>query len=290
MTAPFLVMLLPFVVLLVAVGILTSLEPVRRGRVERFVERTGVTITASSAPYVVDALMRTRRWRFATVLVTVSGCLAANILLGTATFTTVVGELIAVAVMLGTLVGELRNAAARGDAPRTASLVPRQESQYVGPWARTWPAVLAVAAVVFGLVTVLVHPTEIVGTLVLGGVAVVAWPISRAATRFVVDRPRPAGADDDVVAADEGLRSRALHAIGGATCFVSSWSVLPLLVFPFMEGTEESNTPLAFLLWIGLLVAAIVSWRRATRPFHVAEPCVDEPAASADGVREAPAT
>jgi len=282
-----LIALLIVSVLLGATLLVLGLEPVRRGRVERFVERTGVTITASSAPYVVDALTRTRRWRFSAVLVAVSGCVAWNIVANSSTFTTFMGEAVAVAVLVGTLVGELRNAAVRGDAPRTASLVARRESQYVGNWASIGPRVLAVAAIVLGVLTALRHPDDLVAPLVFGGVAVVAWLVSRAATRFVLERPRCADPDPDVLMADEGLRSRALHAIGGATWFVSLWSVAPLAVFPLMSGTEEVNSGLALLLWVGLIAAAIAAWRLAAQPFPVAEldarraDHLDEPASEA---------
>jgi hypothetical protein len=267
--------------------LILGLEPLRRGRIERFVERTGVTVTASSAPYVVDALTRTRRWRFSAVLVAVSGCFAWNIVTDSSTFTTFMGEAVAVAVLFGTLVGELRNATVRGDAPRTASLVARQESHYVGSWASVCPRAVAGVAIALGVVTALRHGDDLIAPVVFGGVAVAAWVVSRAATRFVLERPRCADPDPDVLAADEGLRSRALHAIGGATCFVSLWSVAPLVVFPFMSGTEENNTPLALLLWLGLLVAAIVSWRLAAQPFPIGGPgarpsgFADEPASEA---------
>lgn len=272
--------------ILAAIGLgvlVTTVLPVSYERAEQFVERTGVHLTVTNASYVVDAIARTRRWRAAAVLLTLAVSIAWNLVAGTATFSFVTGISLAAAVLLGTVVGELRNASVRADGPRSATLSRRDESQYVGSWARTAPALLAVLAVVLVVVDLLVVPGLAVGILLMGLLAVAAWAASRWVTRFVVERPRPASADASIVAADDGLRSRALHAIGATTLLVSGWSVMLLAAFPFLGPTgEQTNTPLAVLAWTLLVGIAIAAWSFGRTPFLV--PGADQELAAATPV------
>ena len=263
-------MVVGIVVVLLAVWVNTTLEPARRGRVHQFVRRTGVTLTHANAPYVVDALARTRRWRFASVLVATAMCLAWDVITGALSITVLAGVVIAAGVLVGTTVGELRNAVARGDAPRTALLAPRERRHYVGAWSAAWPAAASGTAAVLAAALAVRRPDQIVGAPMFGALAVGAWALSRAASRFVLDRPRPSDPDVGIVAADEGLRSRALHAIAGSASLVATWSVIALAAFLALgDENEQTNTPLAWLVLLALVASAVVAVRVAVMPFMV---------------------
>lgn len=266
-----------------AIGaVVWSVLPVSYERAEKFVERTGVTLTATNAAYVVDAIARTRRYRAAAVLLTLAVAIAWGIVSGVVSFTTVTGVGLASAVLVGTVVGELRNASVRADGPRSATLSARQESQYVGSWARTAPSFLAALSVVLLVAALVVAPGFALGAAVAALVALSAWGISRWATGFVVERPRPATTDSNVLAADDGLRSRALHAIGGAASLVAGWAVVLLgaLLFVGPRG-EQTNTPLALLAWILMIGVAAAAWAAGSKEFLVASSVQAEAVADA---------
>jgi hypothetical protein len=79
----------------------------------------------------------------------------------------------------------------------------------------------------------------------------------------------PAEPGDDVVAADDGLRSRALHAVGGAVVLAGAWSAIALGAGA-LAGEPSRVVAVAFVA-LGLMGAtARLAWRRATAPFPVA--------------------
>jgi hypothetical protein len=255
-----------------AAAVVRSFLPVSYDRAGQFVQRTGVELTRTNALYVVDAIARTRRWRAAFLLLATAGWISWNMAAGTADLTIATGVAFAAAVLGGTVLGELRNASARASGPRAASLTARQEPQYVGAWARRTPLLLAVVATVLLPVDLVVSDAHWL-VVALAVAAVGAWAVGRWAARFVVDRPRPVDADSSVIAADDGLRSRALHAIGAAAVLAAGWGAVVLAVLPLLGPTEEqTDSPWAVLAWMVLGGIAWAAWKRGSAPFLVVVP------------------
>ncbi len=248
-------------------AVAVSLAPVARPRLDRFVARTGVRFTSANAPYVLDALARTMRWRTAGVVLASAVWFAWDVLHQTLTVGTYTGVLLATGFLVGSVVGEVGSAVSRGSGPRTASLAARRERDYVGSWARTSPAVVAALSVVLGPVAALVR-SEPVGASLLVAVVLMAWAAGRGCTRLVLERPRPPEPDADVVAADDGLRSRALHAVGGAVVLGGSWSAITL-VANLLRGDGSRDGVVAGCALLLMAVVAWWAWRRATAPFLV---------------------
>ena len=283
-------MALAFAVLGVGLAqIAISLGPVPRPRLDRFVTRTGVRFTAANAPYVLDALARTMRWRTAGVVVAAATWLAWDVLHETLAVGTYTGVVLATGFLVGSVVGEVGSAVSRGAGPRSASLVVRREEDYVGSWARTWPMVVGLLSLLLAPI-VAVGRSEPVGAGILLAIVLAAWAAGRGCTRLVLERPRPSDVDTDVVAADDGLRSRALHAVGGAVVLAGAWSLITLVLFGLVGDARDGG--LAAVAGLVLMaVVARVAWRRATGAFRVVD-VPERDAAPGDApepVREGPA-
>jgi hypothetical protein len=265
--------------------VVVSLGPVTRPRLDRFVARTGVRFTAANAPHVLDALARTMRWRTAGVVLASAVWVAWAVLHESLTVGTYTGVILATGFLVGSVVGEIGNAVSRGSGPRTASLAARHEQDYVGSWARTWPASAAVISLVIGVIAGVVRRDAVAAGLLVA-IVLAAWAAGRGCTRLILERPRPPETDATIVAADDGLRSRALHAVGGAVVLAGSWSAITLAAF-LVQGEGSSGGLLAGVALLVMAVVARMAWSRATGPFlvvgtHSAE--VPEP------VQEGPAT
>ena len=276
------VALLPLVVVaglaVAAIGRLRDPVPLRRAR--QFVERSGVHLTPSNAQTVVDGLARTVRWRIVGVLLAISIAVAGASYqvqqAGSATAGAGTVVVLACGFLAGAVVGEVRNAARRAPGPRQATLVARRESDYVGTWAYRVPFGLALVAAPVTALGVRVDASYV---LWLAAAVLVPWLTARWATRAILERPRPQSDDDAVLAADDGLRSRALHAIGGSVVLVSSWSVLSLALL-LATDREGSDSAWSLLYAIGLMVTARVAWLLAVRPFAVRQADSVAPAAA----------
>ena len=269
LTGPLLLVLL----VLVAVALLlveSALKPVTTKRVAQFVERTGVHLTARNAPIVADGLARTVRWRSAGVLVASSICLTGLVysfaLVRTATVGSGTVVVLACGFLAGAVIGEVGNAVHRGDGPRVASLARRDEGDYVGSWARRIPAATAAGSVVVWAALCL-HTHPFVSVDLLAG-AVVPWLVARWATGTILERPRPADTAPDVVAADDGLRSRGLHAVGGPVVLMGTWAFASL-VSALLSDVRALGAALPVLYVVALLGCARLAWVLAVRPFPV---------------------
>ena len=204
--------------------------------------------------------------------------LAGSIVVGSATIDTSTGVIVSAGYFLGALVGEVRSTWARPAGPRSATLATRRESDYVPSWARLWPTVLTVVAVPLTLVLAVRIDWQ---ALLLGAAAVIPWAAGRWSTRLIVERPLPV-AGQDVIDADAGLRSRALHAIGGAVCLVESWVVIALVTL-LLAGDDlpQSNSGLALLAVLAMLAALSACVVVGLRPFLVVHPPDADAATSA---------
>ncbi len=263
------------VLIVVALGL--AMAPVSRAMLETFMDRTGVVLTSDSAPLVVDGLARSRRWRTAGVLLSLAVWLAWSIVSGTVVLDTTMGALVALGYALGAVAGEVRSTFARPAGPRSATLAPRRESDYVRPWARSLPGVLVVVAAVLALPVALHHLSS---AAVLLGEAIVVWVVGRWCSRLIVERPIPA-AGRDVVDADAGLRSRALHAIGAAVTLVGGWVVIALAAVAMLGSSEpQPNSALAWLALLLMIAWLIYSVALGTSAFPVVT--ADHPDLAAD--------
>jgi hypothetical protein len=269
MTGPAVLVLLVLVLLaLLLIG--SALKPVTTKRVAQFVDRTGVHLTPRNAPIVADGLARTVRWRSAGVLVASSICLTGLVysfsLARTATLGSGLVVVLACGFLTGAVVGEVGNAVHRGDGPRVASLARRDEADYVGPWARRIPAVAAAGSVVAWAVLCL-HAHAVLSVDLLAG-AVVPWLVARWSTGTILARPRPADDAPDVVAADDGLRSRGLHAVGGPVVLVGTWAFVSLVSALLTDlGVAHPALPVVYV--VALLACARLAWVLAVRRFPV---------------------
>ena len=271
------------------------LRPVERREIAEVAAASALAITVDNAPVVQEWVARTRLWRTLGVLGAIAGMLAYAVLSwrSARSFDLPLTILLwgLVGYWAGSVVAELATARAmRGDGPRSASLTPREMSAYVGAWAARWPLRLA-AAGALGMVTTLALGERSWWVWACGlGVVAVAL-VTRLVSRYVLDRPQPVQAED-VSAADDAVRSRSLHALGGTAVGIAIWLASISLgaaasmllartgVDSALTDADGSTTALGFtaavvlLVWAVLLpiVGFIIGRRLARRPFAVRPP------------------
>lgn len=284
--------LLGALVLVLAMWLWYRLRPVERREIGEVAALSGLAVTVDNAPVIQEWVARTRLWRTLGVLGALAGMLAFAVFSWRSwqsldiPLTILLWGL--VGYWVGSVVAELATARAmRGDGPRSASLTPREMSAYVGPWAAQWPLRLAAAGAV-GMVVMLALGERSWWVWACGLGAIVVAVVTRLVSRYVLDRPQPVQAED-VSAADDAVRSRSLHALGGTAVGISIWlasisvggaasAVLARTGLDSMlTGSDGSTTPLGFtaavvlLAWAVLLpiVGFIIGRRLTRRPFAV---------------------
>ena len=268
------------------------LRPVQRYEVGEVAEASRLVITADNVPVVVEWIARTRLWRTVGVLVAIGAMVGWAVL----EWRTAQALTIPLTVLLwglvgywvGSVVAELGTARAlTGEGPRSASLAPREMAQYVGAWASRWPLRLAVAAGI-SMLAALVLGDRSWWVWACGLGAVVVATVTRVVSRYVLDRPQPVQAAD-VAAADDAVRSRSLHALGGTAVGIEIWlaslafggavsaAVSRLGAERAIEAGDGTMTLLAGATLLALIAYAVVlpiggfvvGRRLARRPFAV---------------------
>lgn len=252
---------LRMVALLAALSVIAALvafmvadQPVSRRRVERFARLHSLDITADNGAPVIGYLATIRRWR------------AAG-LIGALTAYTVVDlrhSRISVNIMyllagwfVGALLAEVRVAGVLS-ARRAASLTPRVRRRYLSPLVSRVlvGAVLvyvALAVAAASRVGVRGDGGQGVGSLVAVAVVVVmVW----LASRRVLHRAQPLAAAD-VLAADDAIRSRSLHALTASGAILVLYCALGPL-------SELAAAGPAALILIGTIALPYLGWRLAT--------------------------
>lgn len=278
------------VVLVVTAWLWYRLRPVDRHEVAEVAEAADLAVTIANAPVVIEWVARTRLWRTLGVLAALAGMLLAAVLSWRSARSVDIPLTILlwglVGYWAGSVVAELTTARAmRGDGPRSASLAPRELSSYVGSWAVRWPVLLAAAGLVgMGVSAALGERAWWVWACGLGVAAVAA--VNSVVSRYVLYRPQPVQAED-VSAADDAVRSRSLHALGGSAVGIGIWlasislggAASQVLARTGIDGAltdaDGSTTLLGLTAAVGLLVWAvlipiggfIVGRRLARRPF-----------------------
>ena len=182
--------------------------PVSRERLQQFVDRHDIRLTADNNALIIGYLATTRRWR------------AAGLAAGLTAYTVIdlrhgrIGVNLAYLLagwFAGALIAEVRVAGLL-TRRRAASLAPRTLDRYLSrpgrralPWAVLASLVLTAAAEQGSDDG---RGGRAVALAVTLTVALVVW----LTTRRVLRRPQPV-APDDVLAADNAIRSRSLHAV-----------------------------------------------------------------------------
>ncbi|MGN6332129.1 MAG: hypothetical protein ACTHOD_10805 [Motilibacteraceae bacterium] len=276
-----LVTVLAVVVGLVARWFWRSFRPVQRAEVEAFAGASGLVVTVANGPRVLEAIARTRLWRMVGLLVAGSASAAAVVVRAVRTGVLHVGVEIVlwllIGYFLGAVLGELLTArSTSSQGPRSASLRRREMTDYVGGWAVRSPRLLAFVGLVAGLAAPALHNrTWWVPAAGIG--AAVVWGVTVLVSRFVLERPQQPAAED-LLAADDAIRSRSLHALAATAVGIELWlaalAVLGLaLTLPGRLGPDaEQHVPplLAVVLVLTVPVSAVVVSRRlARRPFRV---------------------
>lgn len=278
------------VVLILGLWLWYRLRPVDRREVEEVATAADLVVTIDNAPVVQEWVARTRLWRTLGVLAAMAGMLLAAVLSWRSARSVDIPLTILlwglVGYWAGSVIAELTTARAmRGDGPRSASLAPREMASYVGDWATRWPVRLAAAGGAGMAVTLaLGERSWWVWACGLGVIAVAV--VTRLVSRYVLDRPQPVQAED-VSAADDAVRSRSLHALGGTAVGIGIWlasislgaAASQLLARTGINGAltdaDGSTTLFGFAAAVGLLMWAvlipivgfIIGRRLARRPF-----------------------
>lgn len=166
----------------------------------------------------------------------------------------------------------------RAGAERAASLVPRQVGDYLTRTLvvaqRSLPVLCgAVAALVLAAddppVGAVVDSPATVAVLAAAAGATLVMVVIEALERFIVRRPQPAMAPD-LLAADDAIRSQAVHSIAGSgvamQCLLASGLGFSLAEVRF----DELVTSLGNVIGTGGLLAAVIAcWFYGHRAFHV---------------------
>jgi len=239
-----------------------SLRPVDRPEVALFARSANIPVSLVNGGRILDAIARTRFWR-------VIGATAATVLaiiymiwhtLRTQHLDINLSLLLVVlgGYYVGCVVAEYRTSHQEyGDAPRVASLRPRQLADYIGAWAQRWPRALALtglgAAIVAGVAAGSVGWGVVAGT----GSAAIAV-VSALVARHIVERPA-AVESAELAATDSAIRSRSLHALFGSTVGIQIWLVAIALIEGFAAVSKRAGWQPHGPLWVTvLLILAVV--------------------------------
>lgn len=271
------------------------LRPVQRYEVGEVAAASGLLITADNVPIVVESIATTRLWRTVGVLLAIAGLAAAAVFAWTSSqsFTVPLTVLLwgLVGYWVGSVIAEFSTARAlTSEGPRSASLSTREMRHYVGPWASQWPLRLAVVGGLSAVVGLALGDRS--WWLWASGLgAVVVALVTRSISRYVLDRAQPVQ-PPDVAAADDAVRSRSLHALGGTAVGIETWLaslavggavsvvVARFSVEPAGAGSEGATSLLAGTTSLVVfsfavvvpLVGFLVGRRLARRPFRMRPP------------------
>lgn len=218
------------VLLAVALLVWAAVAPVSRARLERFARRQQLVITPANGNRVITYLATTRRWRSAGVLAALALAVAwigYSATVRSGEFTAEINVLHLVAGwFVGAVIAEARLARTPTGPVRHAALQPRDPSMYLPRYAQWLVPGALVVSVAVGLVTfaqtgTLDVRTAVVAQLAALVVAAAVWAVSR----HVLVRPQPVLPPDEL-AADDAIRSRALHVLAGSGAALVLYAVI----------------------------------------------------------------
>ena len=247
--------------------------PVSRARVNRFAQRQLLPITVENGPAVIGYLATTRRWR--------AGGLAGGYLLSALlSLRTGVGvNFLALFAgwFVGALVAEARVAHLAHGERRTASLTPRRIDNYLGRIARSFlpfsvVASVALAAVV-GVAWLRGRPVEAAEAAWSLACGLAIYVVVRFMQRVVLRRPQPA-TTPDLLAADDAIRSRSLHALaggGGTLVLYLALGALSALHSGLAQNSAGAQA-VEVVMGLAIFVVPIVGYHISTSRWVVRRP------------------
>jgi hypothetical protein len=246
-------------------------QPVSRARVERFAQRHRLLVTADNGQRVIDYLATTRRWRAIGLAAGLAASLAWQLpqqRIGINWVFMLAGWFV------GALIAELR--VARLTARRSAAvLVARSADRYLPAVALWAPPVAAASCLALTVLTAALGLGASASRVAWGqasclllaalAVTTAVW----AAQRHVLTRAQPVTAPD-LTQADNAIRSRSLHALGGSGTALALYCALGL------AGVVAVALPdLAGVVTVANVIAAfaipLLGWRIATSPWPTAD-------------------
>jgi hypothetical protein len=234
-------------------------QVVSRARVVKLARRQSLPITVANGPIVIGYLATTRRWRGTGVLLSVvAGLLHARL---TGSGSDVEGAALFAGWFVGAVVAEWRvSVHTSGVGSRRASLVPRRLSDYLPGHVRF--AVLIAGALLLSAESAALlsnsRQPELIGWLAL---TLATAAVIGAVGRHILSRPQPVAADD-VLAADEAIRSRSLHVLAGAALAITGYfsaAVLSVGVHDLSLLAPWSGAVAILLPLLGLVLACATS-------------------------------
>ena len=268
--AAFSVIALGAVVLPAVLLVVAAAAPVSRARVARFALRQQLVITPGNGDRVIAYLATIRRWRVAgliTVWIIGLAWLAYSITAQDAAE----GEFPFVFLFAGWFVGAILAEAHLARRPagtrRHAALTPRDLASYLPRFARAVvPTAIAISLTIGSASVVLAAwghvdvATAIGAQLVALAITAAVWVVGR----YVLRRPQPVLPSDEQ-AADDAIRSRALHVLAGSGVTLIMYAVnYQLSAIPLLP--DRTLAVVTFVIAIG---APLLGWRIATAPWVV---------------------
>ena len=268
--------LVAFIALTAMVIAVTATIEVSDARIRRFANKHALTITPDNGEIVIRYLGTTRRWRL--------GCLIAigAIVIGVRfasqdALRASTGELF-LGWFVGAVIAEWRVSRLPAGARPSASLQRRRSDDYIHPALRALPVVLALIVSSGWVGTVLDGLTfdRHDRSAVAGLAALTCAAVCHAVAVRVLRRPQPVAAAD-VLAADDAVRSRSLHAVHGAGvtlttgCLAWQWQAMAGAVDSPVRDSALASASLA----VGM-AGVVAGWLIAhhARQAPVAEPAV----------------
>lgn len=240
--------------------------PVARARVERFARRQHLTITPWNGEHVIRYLATVRRWRVAGLL----GGIGVSILRFLPDELRFDAVTIFAGWFLGALVAEVRVVHLAHGPRRAAALRPRRPRAYIGRAAWALVPAAAIVSVLVAVATAWAAATGhaqpdwtavswlVVSLAVAAAVRAIQWHVLR--------RPQPL-AEADVIAADDAIRSRALHVLsgGGLALVFFCVSVQAVAAHPLDPAVA---TDIGVISTLAVFAAAAVGWLVAIAPWQ----------------------
>jgi hypothetical protein len=254
--------------------LLRGLPTPRRSQLREWADAFGLVLTEANQGVVEHYLRRTRRFRtvgavlgllFATLVLGFTAGRASNTALTNGLLTAAAGYL------LGAVIAEAFLSHPRRTAPRAASLEPRTLDQYLPRYAVLAQRGLPALALAFiPLYVVLRTRPSLIPSLSLTGFAGAALLIVslgvalEVVERMIVRRAQPV-VGQDLLRADEAIRSSSIHALAGAGVALQLLGLgyqLNAMATTRMRGADWGFMILAFLT----LVLALSSWIELGHP------------------------
>lgn len=282
---------------LIAVAVAPGLRPVKDDDVALFEAEHGLAASTIARPFLRRYLTRGRRLRRATFLGAVAPPPLVTVsVTGEVTGVEPISAAVIVALMVATLVTELTlSRPSQATTRRSASLRPRRLGTYLSRTWRLGPAVVGLVCSVAWLGAVRlpdssipparrddlpglffmddpVSPTSMPREVAAGvAVALLVPAASLAAGRLIVRRPQPR-VHDDLVAADDAIRTASVQRIAAMACVVGFLSLARVLAQYAYASTGRPGGLASAGMFVALLGASVAWSARTWGPVAVPYP------------------